>query len=772
MRIGWVVTLGGALLVLGCGGRSLESTGHDAGSIEAGDGGSVEAGDGASPDPDAAGSPAAPGCVTDVAIFPFDYNYMDSGCALRSDGTLWCWGGAQGAASRSETPIRMRSLGTDVAGISARGVDQGMGGVDGQACARKTDGTLWCWAWSLPVRDVALGAPVTAVSVSTYSACAVIDDGSLRCWGYGYAGYHPPLPVLVRRPGIGPDIVGLADASWALEANGALWWLPLDGSHADGSPVQVAPAGSNIVEIASFDGAKTVYAVGSDGALRIGDLDTTTGSFSLGQPIAQDVRHVAVGQFQTCIIKTDGALWCTGFALTSAPSTQFSPVPAFGSHIAQAVVGLEFNASSSYVWVRKDDDTLWSAKGDFSAPTQVQVPCPGSCPAGRADCDGDASNGCETDIRTDKANCGGCGWNCDASGPDAISAVCAAGVCKLTCKAHMADCNGDAQDGCETALLDDANNCGSCSNSCKGGACTNGVCGPAPKLVHRFSRPAGIYDSPPRALEVGSQYVYVLDGSYTGAVEAVDKSSGAVTMIQNGGVGQIGIGPNGVLFSEKTSSADLLKQWHSGTTTTLISQTPADSGSRVPYHYPVADSSAVYYVDSSASTLKRYAFGAAAPTTLYANAGWPVALGSSQVIAAGGGGLLILAKTGGNPAVVNVSGSIVRSLAVDGSYAYADVFGTPRRVPLAGGAVTVLATGLDVWDVAVDASNLYARATIDNKPGNRIVVMPKAGGAVQTLAQLSMGTNYENGEIPMRRMAVDTTDVYYLDGWSLMKIAK
>ena len=99
-------------------------------------------------------------------------------------------------------------------------------------------------------------------------------------------------------------------------------------------------------------------------------------------------------------------------------------------------------------------------------------------------------------------------------------------------------------------------------------------------------------------------------------------------------------------------------------------------------------------------------------------------------------------------------------------------YGTPRRVPLAGGAVTMLATGLDVWDVAVDASNLYARATIDNKPGNRIVVMPKAGGAVQTLAQLSMGTNYENGEIPMRRMAVDTTDVYYLDGWSLMKIAK
>ena len=236
------------------------------------------------------------------------------------------------------------------------------------------------------------------------------------------------------------------------------------------------------------------------------------------------------------------------------------------------------------MWVRKDDDTLWHARyaqggsAGLSAPTQVQIPCPGSCPAGRADCDGDANNGCETDIRTDTSNCGGCGWNCN----DATSAVCAAGVCKLTCAAHMADCNGEAQDGCETALLDDANNCGACGNSCKGGGCTNGVCGPAPKLVHHFSPPAGLYDAPPRALEVDDQYVYVLDGSYTGAVEAVDKSSGAVTMIQNGGVGQIGIGPNGVLFSEKTSSADLLKQWHSGTTTTLNSQTPGYSGSRVP----------------------------------------------------------------------------------------------------------------------------------------------------------------------------------------------
>jgi hypothetical protein len=48
-----------------------------------------------------------------------------------------------------------------------------------------------------------------------------------------------------------------------------------------------------------------------------------------------------------------------------------------------------------------------------------------SCNAGFADCDMNASNGCETDTQNDPAHCGGCGISC--GGQACMSGVCAAG---------------------------------------------------------------------------------------------------------------------------------------------------------------------------------------------------------------------------------------------------------------------------------------------------------------------------------------------------------
>ncbi len=49
--------------------------------------------------------------------------------------------------------------------------------------------------------------------------------------------------------------------------------------------------------------------------------------------------------------------------------------------------------------------------------------CGYTCSAGLDDCDEVTSNGCETDTRTSRAHCGGCGRACEASG------ACAAGAC-------------------------------------------------------------------------------------------------------------------------------------------------------------------------------------------------------------------------------------------------------------------------------------------------------------------------------------------------------
>jgi hypothetical protein len=102
------------------------------------------------------------------------------------------------------------------------------------------------------------------------------------------------------------------------------------------------------------------------------------------------------------------------------------------------------------------------------------------CTPGFGDCDGSATNGCETDTRTTVAHCGGCGMAC-AARPNA-TAACAMGTCAYTCAAGFADCNADPMDGCEVDTRTTLAHCGGCgmvcatrpnaTASCTAGACT------------------------------------------------------------------------------------------------------------------------------------------------------------------------------------------------------------------------------------------------------------------------------------------------------------
>lgn len=99
------------------------------------------------------------------------------------------------------------------------------------------------------------------------------------------------------------------------------------------------------------------------------------------------------------------------------------------------------------------------------------------CRTGRADCDGVAANGCEVDLQTDLNNCGACARLCHTMGHDAMSATCNAGVCEITCAVHAypeIDCDHDPDNGCETEAWTDANNCGMCGRRCV--RCEFGTC--------------------------------------------------------------------------------------------------------------------------------------------------------------------------------------------------------------------------------------------------------------------------------------------------------
>ena len=110
--------------------------------------------------------------------------------------------------------------------------------------------------------------------------------------------------------------------------------------------------------------------------------------------------------------------------------------------------------------------------------------CTGTCITDRADCNDDKrTDGCETNTATSVSHCGGCGMACSASN---IATSCGSGVCNGACNAGYRDCNDDKRtDGCETNLNTSAANCGGCAQpcstngivrACSAGSCEEGVC--------------------------------------------------------------------------------------------------------------------------------------------------------------------------------------------------------------------------------------------------------------------------------------------------------
>ncbi|AKF08206.1 Tryptophan synthase alpha chain [Sandaracinus amylolyticus] len=101
--------------------------------------------------------------------------------------------------------------------------------------------------------------------------------------------------------------------------------------------------------------------------------------------------------------------------------------------------------------------------------------CRFECSALQGDCNGIATDGCETPLATDVENCGGCGIGCELA--DAV-AGCSAGECVLaSCDAGFDDCDGAPENGCEAELATDALNCGACGTVCGvDQACVRSTC--------------------------------------------------------------------------------------------------------------------------------------------------------------------------------------------------------------------------------------------------------------------------------------------------------
>jgi hypothetical protein len=101
--------------------------------------------------------------------------------------------------------------------------------------------------------------------------------------------------------------------------------------------------------------------------------------------------------------------------------------------------------------------------------------CGFTCNPGYADCDSNPANGCEVNLNESPSHCGRCGNACPAR-PNA-TATCHMAMCRLTCNRGFGNCDGDPTNGCEANLNESPSHCGRCGNACPmGQVCNGGRC--------------------------------------------------------------------------------------------------------------------------------------------------------------------------------------------------------------------------------------------------------------------------------------------------------
>jgi alpha-tubulin suppressor-like RCC1 family protein/type II secretory pathway pseudopilin PulG len=125
----------------------------------------------------------------------------NDGCAIKNNGTVWCWGNnskgqlGNGTTTPSATPVQVSGL---TGAVQAARASYGA-----TSCALKANGTVWCWGGQLYGAALGNGQPgdaLTPVKVSGLARvvqimggihsffCALKDDGTVWCWGYNGAG--------------------------------------------------------------------------------------------------------------------------------------------------------------------------------------------------------------------------------------------------------------------------------------------------------------------------------------------------------------------------------------------------------------------------------------------------------------------------------------------------------------------------------------------------------------------------------------------------------
>lgn len=298
-------------------------------------------------------------------------------CAIRSDGTLRCWGsninygevGDGGSANRA-SPVAVAGLPTAKAVASAYL----------HACAIDSAGATKCWGANVfgglgdgttvdsnvPVTVSGLSNDVVDIATGAYHSCALRSNGSVACWGYNSSGQlgvgdndNRTTPVDVIN--LGAAVVQLAaggNQTCALLADGKLkcWGaarigdgtitsrnLPTHIVALGGTVARVAVGTSNICALLVGGG---IQCWGSNGAGQLGDGTTTARALPTTVPGVTNATTVSTNGSETCVVASGGAqCWGSGIygklgdGVVQSINTTAQPVTGLATGVSDVRVG-------------------------------------------------------------------------------------------------------------------------------------------------------------------------------------------------------------------------------------------------------------------------------------------------------------------------------------------------------------------------------------------------------------------------------------------------
>ena len=289
-------------------------------------------------------------------------------CAAKTEGTVFCWG-VNNQSQLGDGTGTDRSTPVQVLGAGGVGVLTGVSAVTGgseHTCARKADGTVWCWGRndkgqlgdgtltnrSTPVQVRGVGGVgfltgVTRVHVGHKHSCAVRTDTSIVCWGQNTNGQvgdgtttdrTSPVAVL----GVG----GVGTLSGVVEA--------------DGGETHTCALRSDA----------SVVCWGRNNQGQLGDGTTTDRSSPVvvtgvgGVGALGGVAGIAAGFEHTCARATAQTMWCWGVGAdgsngNGSTSDRSSPVVVVGVGGVGTLTGVvRFDHGDKHVCAVRTDTSV------------------------------------------------------------------------------------------------------------------------------------------------------------------------------------------------------------------------------------------------------------------------------------------------------------------------------------------------------------------------------------------------------------------------------